>query len=443
MRAPTYRDITAQAIPIILANATEPLLGLVDTAVIGHTGVTADLGGIAIGTLIFSFLYWGFGFLRMGTTGFVAQALGAQDAEGIRVAVGRALILAIVIGLLMVMGQQAIGVLAFEIMKGSPAVHKAGQAYFHIRIWGAPATFFLFVIFGTLIGHGKNGSLLKLQLLLNGTNILLDVVFALFLHMGVRGIALGTVLAEYLVVGVGMMMVYRLLRPNSGERLWPWPKIMDAKGFRHTLATNTDIMIRTLFLLAGFGWFTNQGAGFGDTILAANDILLQLISFSAFFLDGFAYVVESFVGQTLGARRIDLLKQTIVRSTILAAATASSLGLLVLVFGQWLIPALAPIESVIQVAGHHLPFVAIYIALSFAAYQLDGIFIGTTHGPEMRNSAIVSFGLFVPLSLWWMHLWSNAGLWLAFIAFVVIRACTLLFYLPRVLRYTRTPVPDT
>lgn len=444
-QASSYRDILLLAIPIILANATEPLLGLVDTAVIGHNGTEADLGGIALGALVFSFLFWGFGFLRMGTTGFVAQDDGAGDREGIRATVGRALLLALGLGAGIILFSPALKWLAFQILEGSESVHDAAKAYFAVRIWGTPASLTNFVIFGTIIGLGKSRALFALQLLLNGLNIGLDVLFVTQFNLGVQGIALGTVLAQYVSMFVGLWIIYTYVRDKDGAPLWPWTRIMQSDAWSRTLRTNADIMWRTLFLLGGFGWFINQSARYGDDVLAANDILLQLISFSTFFLDGFAFVVEALIGRTLGAGRIDLFRIALKRTTVLAGATALVLAAILWFFGPWMLRMLAPIDSVLTVGVEHLPWAVIYIALSFAAFQLDGVFIGATRGPEMRNSAILSTVLLVLISLWWMQLWGNAGLWASFIAFVVIRALTLGWHLPKIIQdYSKsTPTART
>lgn len=434
IEAPRYKEILLLATPIVLSNATEPLLGLVDTAVIGHHGTESDLGGIALGALIFAFLYWGFGFLRMGTTGFVAQDYGREDDEGIRATVGRALLLALAIGVAIIALQPALQWLAFQLLDGSPSVHQAAKAYFSVRIWSTPASLINFVVFGTIIGLGKSRALFGLQVLLNGLNILLDVVFVTQFDMGVRGIALGTVLAQYACMAAGLWVIYRYVRPTDDRPLWPWERIMQREAWNKTLRTNMDIMWRTLFLLGGFAWFINQSAKYGDDVLAANDILLQLISFSTFFLDGFAFVVEALIGRTLGAGRIDLFRITLRRTSILSGITAFVLGAGLWIFGPTILRMLAPIESVLLVGVAHLPFAALYIILSFGAFLLDGVFVGATRGPEMRNSAILSTLLLIGISLWWMQFWGNAGLWMAFIAFVVIRAITLGLYMPRILR---------
>lgn len=433
--APSYSRISRLALPIILANAAQPLLGLADTAFMGHFGEAADLGGIALGTLIFSFVYWGFGFLRMGTTGFVAQAFGAKDNEGVRAAVGRSLLMAVLIGVALVLLQSVIGWAAGYLLDGSEAVRAKADGYFYIRIWGAPATLANFVIFGALIGLGMTRHLLALQLLLNGLNLALNVFFVVVMSFGVRGLALGTVIAELACVGVGLWVLLRVIRPREPQgRFWPTERIMQADAWRHTLRTNSDIMWRTLFILLGFGWFAKQGAGLGDELLAANHILIQVTTFAAFFLDGFAFVVEALVGQTLGAGRGDLFRVALRRSTVLSALTAFALAAGLLLAGPQFIGLMTTLETVATPALHYLPYAAAYIALSFAAFQLDGVFVGATRSREMRNTAAISVVALIALSLVLMPLWGNDGLWVAFVAFVVVRALSLGAYLPRLLR---------
>jgi len=297
----------AKAWPVVLANAAVPLLGLSDTAVIGNLGSLADLGAIAFGAVIFSFVYWGFGFLRMGTTGFVAQAVGARDEAEIRAAFLRALIMAVVIGVCLILLQTLITSISLALLQGSDAVEQITRDYIAMRIWGAPAALVLFAISGCLIGLGHNRTLLLVQLLLNGLNLILDIVFAGVMSMGAEGIGLGTALAEWITVVIALWLLFRVLLKRyslqqsgdgsvPGTGFIPSPQLRNRTRWRQTLSANGDIMIRTLLLVASFAWFVRQSAAFGDDALAANHILLQLISFSAFFLDAFAYVARSHGG---------------------------------------------------------------------------------------------------------------------------------------------------
>jgi MATE family multidrug resistance protein len=426
----SYSYLLEKAWPIILANAAAPLLGLVDTAVIGNVGSVIDLGAIAFGALIFSFVYWSFGFLRMGTTGSVAQALGAGDQSEIRAVLGRTLLLAVALGVLLIALQWPIRLVALSLLDGSAPVEAVTQQYFTIRIWGAPATLAMFALTGVLIGLGNSRQLLLVQLLLNGLNICLDIVFAGVLGWGVEGIALGTIIAEWLAVIFATWLILRELnaRREPGADFWPRARLLDMAQFTKMLAANRDIMIRTLLLVFSFGFFINQSAHFGDVVLAANHILLQLISFAAFFLDGYAFVVESLVGASVGARRRDSFDMAVKRSSILAMVTAAALALLLLVFGDIFVAILTDIELVQDAARNSLFLAAIYIFFSFAAFQLDGIFIGASFTRQMRNAAFLSIAVYLAAWLLLKDRFGVNGLWWAMIIYVAARADALLLY---------------
>ncbi len=426
----SYSYILEKAWPIILANAAAPLLGLVDTAVIGNVGSVIDLGAIAFGALIFSFVYWSFGFLRMGTTGSVAQALGAGDQSEIRAVLGRALLLAVALGVLLIALQWPIRLVALSLLDGSATVEAVTQQYFNIRIWGAPAILAMFALMGVLIGLGNSRQLLLVQLFLNGLNICLDIVFAGVLGWGAEGIALGTIIAEWLAVIFATWLILRELnaRREPGADFWPRARLLDMAQFTKMLAANRDIMIRTLLLVFSFGFFINQSAHFGDVVLAANHILLQLISFAAFFLDGYAFVVESLVGASVGARRRDSFDMAVKRSSILALVTAAALALLLLVFGDIFVAILTDIELVQDAAHNSLFLAAIYIFFSFAAFQLDGIFIGASFTRQMRNAAFLSIAVYLAAWLLLKDRFGVNGLWWAMIIYVAARADALLLY---------------
>ena len=428
----SYRYLLQKAWPIILANASVPLLGLVDTAVIGNVGSITDLGAIAFGALIFSFVYWSFGFLRMGTTGFAAQASGAGEEQEVRAVLGRALLIALCLGVVLILIQWPIGLAAFSLLDGSAPVEAVAQQYFDIRIWGAPATLATFALMGLLIGLGKSRTLLIVQLFLNGLNILLDVWFAGILGWGASGIALGTVIAEWTTVLLAGWLVYRTLNERKllTEVFWPKAKIMDLSALLKTASANLDIMLRTLILVFSFAFFINQSAKFGDTVLASNHILLQLIAFSAFFLDGYAFVVEALVGGAIGAKRSDVFDLAVRRSTVLALITAILLALVIALVGDIAVMLMTDISSVRLAANQLLPFAALYVLFSFAAFQLDGIFIGASFTRQMRDAAALS--IVVYLVAWWAlsDPFGLQGLWGAMIIYVVARAVALLLFYP-------------
>ena len=428
----SYAFLLHKAWPIILANSAVPLLGLVDTAVIGNLGTVEDLGAIALGALIFSFVYWSFGFLRMSTTGFIARAAGARDEQELRAILGRALLLAIVVGVLLVGLQLVISLAAFFLLSASAQVESIAENYFAIRIWGAPATLSNFVFMGVLIGLGKSRQLLLVQLFLNGLNIVLDIWFAGILGWGAEGIALGTVIAEWSSVILAGRIIFKTLskRKPGKDPFWPTKLIMDSSAVMKMLSSNTDIMIRTLLLVFSFGWFTNQSAQFGDVVLASNYILLQFISFSAFFLDGFAFVVEPLVGMALGAGNRAAFDIAVWRSTVLAFVTACILALTVFVLGELAVTMLTNLTEVRLNALDLLYLPAIYVLFSFAAFQLDGIFIGAAATRRMLYASIISFMAF--MLAWWVLItpYGIVGLWWSFIIYVIVRALSLLLYYP-------------
>lgn len=389
------RKIFQIAWPIILSNISVPLLGLVDTAVIGHLGDAALIGAIAIGAMIFSFLYWGFGFLRMGTTGLVAQASGARNAGEIKAIIYRAMLVGLIIGLILIALQLPLEMAAFYLIDGSSKVENAAAIYFDIRIWSAPATLINLAILGFFLGQQDSRSTLKLQLILNGTNIVLDLIFVLGFGWDVAGVASATLIAEFVALTAGIYMAMRSLKRYETNLSLALSQLFDTGAIVHALAVNRDILIRTLCLIFAFAWFTNQGAHAGDVLLAANAILLQLVSFAAFFLDGFALSAESLVGHAVGRRDKKDLRRTILLSTQFAVLTAAGLSLVYYFLGGWVVHLLTNVDSVIAACLVYLPWAILSPIVSVWCYQLDGIFIGATRTQEMRNAMVISLILYL------------------------------------------------
>lgn len=436
VQAASYRMIVSRSWPIIVANSATPLLGLADTAVIGRTGSVASLGAIAVGSLIFSFVYWTFGFLRMGTTGLVAQVSGSKDEVELRAILGRSILMGASIGLVLVLAQIPIFSLALSILSGSEEVEASAGAYMNIRIWGAPATLASYAIMGGLIGLGRSRTLLVVQIVLNTLNIVLDVTLAGYFGMGVAGIGLGTMIAEWTAALLGLYLMIGILkeRHRDGSSFWSWARISDTRQLARMLVVQLNIMIRTLCLLMGFGWFTQQGARLGDVTLAANHILLQFISFSAFFLDGIAYATEALVGAAAGARKAGVFHILVRRTGLLAGVTALLLSLGFLVFGARISKILTDLDLVSQAVVATLPFASFYILVSFVAFQLDGIYIGVTRTRDMRNAGLVSLAIFIAAAWPLTMAFGNTGLWIAFIVFIIARAASLAVLYPRLVK---------
>jgi len=442
---PTYGHILRLAWPIILANASTPLLGLVDTAVIGHTRPAAALGAIAIGSLVLNFIYWAFGFLRMSTTGFVAQAVGAADSLAARAATLRAIATGAGLGLGIIILQIPLALAGFHLMAATDEIAALGREYFGLRVWAAPATLITFAVSGALIGLARTRQLLVLQLILNGLNITLDVLFAGVLDWGVRGIALGTLIAEWVAAAYAVFIIWHLLRDHHRDPhpFIPWSELRRLSALRGTFIAQGNIMIRTLAMLAGFAWFTRQGAALGETTLAANHILIGLIGFCAFFLDGFALPAESLVGNAQGRRDLRFFDQAVARTSVLAIATACLLAATLVVAGPSIIAAMTDLTSVRSIAQPSLPFAATYVALSVFAFQLDGIFIGTTRTREMRNTSLISSGLFILSSAYFAPTYGLTALWLTFIGYIITRALTLALHYPALRHQITHPKPPS
>ena len=430
------RTVLYIAWPIILSNLSTPLLGLVDTAVIGNLGDPALIGAIAIGGTLFSFLFWGFGFLRMGTTGLVAQAKGAGDREEVKATFYRATLLAGMIALALLLLQKPIAAGGFALLGGSDAVESAASTYFYIRIQAAPFSLVYMVALGYLLGQGRSTTILWLQLLLNGTNILLDIVFVVFLGWGVAGIAAATLIAEVLAACVGFAVVIRHIRNHCGHGHPGRSRLFDLPALVRTLNVNRDIMIRTLCLIFAFAWFTNEGAKAGDVLLAANAILMQFVTFSAFFLDGYALAAESLVGVSVGARNRRQYSLTLRYISELGFVNSVILSLLFALAGPLVIDILTNAPEVRETARTYLIWAIVTPVISLWCYLLDGVFIGATCTREMRNAMIGS--LLAYLAAWYvLHGgFANHGLWLSLQVYFVARAASLAFYLPNVRRLT-------
>ncbi|MEO8772876.1 MAG: MATE family efflux transporter, partial [Gelidibacter sp.] len=371
-----------------------------------------------------------------GTTGFVAQAAGAEDDQELHALVFRTVFLGAAIGLILVILQKLIGEFSVYLLSASDEIKQLVKDYFYIRIWGAPATLITFSLLGTLIGMGWTKRLLWVQLLLNGLNIIFNITFVVGFGMGVKGIALGTVLAEWLTLFfAGYVLFYRLgiNRPMARARELK-TQILETSKLIALFKVNSDIMIRTFALLTGFAWFANQGAKFGDYTLAANHVLLQFVTLSAFFLDGYAHVVEMLAGKAFGAKNKSAFSLQVKQSTVLAGATAVLLALTVFCFSGTAIRLLTKDLQVQSIASNYKNYAVFYILFSFVAFQLDGVFIGVTRSKEMRNATIMALVAFICLGMVLVHYHGNAGLWLAFIFYVVVRAFALGFYYPKILQ---------
>lgn len=427
----THRTVLAIAIPIIFSNITTPLVGLVDTAVLGQLQGAHHIGAAALGATIFTFLFWAFGFLRMGTTGLTAQAYGAADTAEVGASLGRALLIAAAAGGLLIILQWPLKTAAMALADASEAVEAGTAVYFDIRIWSAPAALANYALAGWLIGLQRARTALVLQLFLNGLNTILDVLFALGWGWGVAGVAMGTLLAEVAAAALGLAVAATILA--RGRAMPTLEQVILPARLRRALSVNRDIMIRTLALLAAFSWFIFQSAPSGDATLAANALLMQLIGFSAYLLDGFAFAAETLVGAAIGARRRDQFQQAVVLSSLWAGVIALALGLALVSCGVPMIETLSVDPEVRSAAREALYWAALVPVLGVAAYQLDGIYIGATRTKDMRNMGLLSAAAFFAAWHILVPQVGNDGRWLSLLTLNIVRAVSLAVRYPSLL----------
>ena len=423
MKRATHRQVWSIAGPVIISNVSVPLLGAVDTFVMGHLPDPAYLGAVAVGAMIFSFLYWGFGFLRMGTGGLTAQAFGARDAHEVRACLARAFVIAAPVSIVLLLLQIPIALIAFSLLDASTQVESHAERYFFIRIWGAPATLANFALLGWFIGVRRARTALWHQLWLNGVNILLDLYFVLGLGWDVEGVAAATVLAEFSAVGFGLVLARPVLLAIGGS--FVRDRVFDPGRLRRMAVFSGDIFIRTICLVFAFAWFTGRGAAFGDVVLAANAVLLNFQTFMAHALDGFAHAAETLGGSAIGARNRRRFRQAVYTSTLWAVALAAGFFLVYLLAGPVLIDLLTSIEDVRKSAGEYMLWSVIMPLVAVFPFILDGVFIGATQGRTMRNAMVLSLAVFLVTSLVVVPHWGNHGLWASLMLFMAMRGLTL------------------
>ncbi|MTD99357.1 MATE family efflux transporter [Paracoccus sp. YIM 132242] len=422
----THRRVLAIAVPIVLSNATVPLLGLVDTAVIGQLGRPEAIGAVGVGAVVLTSIYWVFGFLRMGTSGLVAQARGAGDGAEGGAHLLRALAIAAIAGAFFILFQGAILRAAFRIAPASAAVEGLARDYLTIRIWGAPATIALYAITGWLIAVERARSVLLLQLVQNGLNVVLSVWFVLGLGLGVPGVAAATLLSEGCGLALGLWMTREAMAQGLGAA-----GLFSREKLARLARVNGDIMIRSVLLQASFTAFVFLGAGQGDVTLAANQVLLQFLSITAYALDGFAFAAESLVGQAVGARRPGGVRRASVLTSAWGVGGAVALALAFWFGGGAIIDALTTSPEVRAEARRYLPWLGLAPLIGVGAWMLDGIFIGATLTRDMRVAMIRSALVFWAAVLLLPPVWGNHGLWAALMALNLSRGITMALRYPR------------
>ena len=428
------RAIFSLSMPIIAAQAATATSGVVDTIVMGRFGDKADLAAVAIAAVAYSFIYWGFGFLRMSTTGLTAQAKGGGDEPEMRAILLRALLLGAAIGVALLLISPLLKLGTFATFEGTEKVETLAAAYFDARIWGAPAYLMGLAITGWMLGTGRTGQMLVFQIILNGTNAILDIWFVAGLDLGPAGIGAGTAIAEWVALVFGLVLVRKTFTGHA--------RLLDPARLSALFNANRDIMIRTLALVFCFAWFVRSGTLISTAITAGNEVLLQFITLAAFVLDGFAFVAEKEAGEAWGARDRSRLLRAMRLTTEFSLIAGSVIAALYLFGGGWLLETFIRDDEARLAALTYLPWCAAVPLIGIAAWQLDGLFLGTTQGAALRNAGLFVAVAYVALDIMLRPAFGNSGVWAALLMMYVLRALALSAYLPRLMRAMPSAPPQ-
>lgn len=418
----SHRRVFVIAAPIVISNATVPILGAVDTGVVGQLGEAAPIGAVGMGAIIISFLYWSFGFLRMGTAGLTAQALGAKDANEVVALLIRGLLIAGAAGLSLIILQVPLFWAAFQISPASEEVEGMTRSYMAIRIWGAPAAIAVYALTGWLVAAARTREVLIIQLWMNGLNIVLDLLFVLGFGWGVEGVAAATLIAETSGAALALWMCREAFRGT----VWrDRAMILIPDRLKRMAVVNGDIMIRSILLQIGFSSFLFRASAFDDVTLAANQILMQFLFITAHAMDGFAFAAEALVGNAHGAGDRKRLRRAALVTSHWGFLTVCVLAVAFLLAGPAIIDTMTTAPAVRETAYAFLFWMVLAPPLGMPAWMLDGIFIGATRTRDMRNAMVMSLAAYLVLLFTLPELFGNHGLWAAMLFFFVARGVTL------------------
>ena len=418
----THARVLRIAGPVVLANITVPVLGAVDTGVVGQIGEAAPIGAVGLGAIILAAVYWIFGFLRMGTVGLTSQALGARNQAEVAALLTRALLIGTSGGAALIVLQLPIFGVAFWVSPASPEVEELTRTYMSIRIWSSPAAISIFGIIGWLIAQERTREVLWMQLWMNGLNIVLDLWFVLGLGWGVTGVAVATFLSEWSGFALGLWFCRSAFVVPDWRN---WTQVFDGDRVRNMMSVNADILVRSMLLEGIMVSFLFLGSGFGDVTLAANQVLLQFLMITAYGMDGFAFAAESLVGQAMGARRRHRLRRAAVVASQWGFATAAILAVGFALFGGMVIDIMAKSPEVRVEAREFLAYMVLSPVVGCAAWMLDGIFIGATGTRDMRNMMLVSAVVYGVVAAALVPEFENHGLWMALMVSFLVRGITL------------------
>lgn len=413
------RKILALAIPNIISNITVPLLGIVDMALVGHLGNDSLIGAMAIGVAIFNFIYWNFAFLRMGTSGLVAQAFGARNFREVGSVFVRSVSVALLVAVLLLLFRHGIGKLAFRMMEGSTETMQAAAEYFYIRLWAAPATLSLFAFQGWFIGMQNSRFPMYISIMINVVNVIFGVWFVYGLHWGIAGVAWSTVVAQYsgLLTAFLLWLIYyrRFIRQVSLRESF------DLRPMVRFFRVNRDIFLRTACIVIVYTFFTSASSGMGDTILAINSLLMQLFTLFSYMMDGFAFAAESLIGRYVGARNAVMVQRSLRGLLAWSGGVALLYVVIYALFWEPLLGLFTSSPAILTGVADYILWVIAVPLIGFAPFLVDGALIGATATRVMRNSVFLSTVAFFVVYFALRGVVGNNALWLAFMVFLVLR----------------------
>ena len=414
------RLILRLATPNIITNITVPLLSMVDLSLMGHLESSDYIGAVALGGIIFNFIYGIFSFLRMGTTGFTAQSYGRNDRQEINLILNRSVWVAVAVGIIIITLQKPIALLSFYLVGGSAEVERLATEYFYIRIFAAPATLGLMSLYGWFLGRQNATVPMAIAIMINVLNIIFNLFLVKGLGMKSDGVALGTLMAQYCGFIAGLALILK----EKGWKVFKQDlnKVFDLAAMKKFFIVNRDIMVRTVCLIFTFSFFTAQSAKISDDILAVNTILLQYFMLFSYLIDGFAFAAESLVGKYYGAGDVTRLKQLVQRLFLWGLMISIPFTLVYLFAGDMLLYILTDNEIIIEKTSPYMFWMAMIPLITFAAFIWDGIYIGATASVSMRNVMLISTILvFLPSYYLLSGIMGNNGLWLALLLFMTVR----------------------
>ena len=437
MQNPSIKYILKLSIPIFFANLAIPMVGIIDTGLMGNLGNLSYLSATSVAANLFSMIFWSFGFLRMGTVGLVSQAYGREDYSEVFNIILRNLIFVLVISLIIISLQGYIYKLSLNIFGLSETTEKLYQDYFQIRIWSAPGELTLYIITGLFVGFQKTKISSLAVGLFSILNIILSIILVSKFDLNIKGVAYGTLLSALLISISFLLYTFWYLNRMSKIKI-KFDELIDLKKIKNIFNININIFIRTILLTFSFLWFTYLGSQIGEDYIAANAILINLVFLSAFILDAYAFSTEGMVGYSLGKKDINLFKKIVQNSFILSSITGLIISIIYFLINNFVIELMSDIEEIRNLSSSYAVWLIIIPLISSFCFQFDGIFIGVSQTKELRNAMIFSVFCYLAISIFLTDLMGNTGVWISLCVFMILRALSLYYYMDRIyLRFNK------